>query len=100
VADEPVSILDVTLRAGVLRLLAELRRQRGLSSLYITHDLLSARLVTDEILVLNSGRVVEHGPTKQVLQHPQHGYTIQLLDAVANPFAAASAGSPASGRGN
>jgi peptide/nickel transport system ATP-binding protein len=80
-------------------LLAEFRRQRGLSLLYITHDLLSARLVTDEILVLNSGRIVEHGPTKQVLQHPQHGYTIQLLDAVANPFAAASAGSLASGRG-
>jgi peptide/nickel transport system ATP-binding protein len=99
VADEPVSMLDVSLRAGVLRLLAELRRQRGLSLLYITHDLLSARLVTDEILVLNSGRVVEHGPTKQVLQHPQHGYTIQLLDAVANPFAAAHAGSLASGRG-
>ena len=55
VADEPVSMLDVSLRAGVLRLLAELRRQRGLSLLYITHDLLSARLVTDEILVLNSG---------------------------------------------
>ena len=50
--------------------------------------------------MLNSGQVVEHGPTKQVLQHPQHGYTIQLLDAVANPFAAANAGSPASGRGN
>ena len=99
VADEPVSMLDVSLRAGVLRLLAELRRQRGLSLLYITHDLLSARLVTDEILVLNSGQVVEHGPTKQVLQHPQHGYTIQLLDAVANPFEAAQAGSPASGRG-
>ena len=47
-----------------------------------------------------TGRVVEHGPTKQVLQHPQHGYTIQLLDAVANPFSAASAGSPASDRGN
>ena len=91
VADEPVSMLDVSLRAGVLRLLAELRRQRGLSLLYITHDLLSARLVTDEILVLNSGRVVEHGPTKQVLQHPQHSYTIQLLDAVPNPFAAAQA---------
>jgi ABC-type dipeptide/oligopeptide/nickel transport system ATPase component len=99
VADEPVSMLDVSLRAGVLKLLAELRRQRGLSLLYITHDLLSARLVTDEILVLNSGRVVERGPTKQVLQHPQHGYTIQLLDAVANPFAAAGTGSPANGRG-
>ena len=82
-----------------LKLLAELRRQRGLSLLYITHDLLSARLVTDEILVLNSGRIVEHGPTKQVLQHPRHSYTMQLLDAVANPFAAASAGSPATGRG-
>jgi peptide/nickel transport system ATP-binding protein len=88
VADEPVSMLDVSLRAGVLKLLAELRRTRGLSLLYITHDLLSARLVTDEILVLNQGRVVERGPTKQVLQHPAHTYTVQLLDAVANPFAA------------
>jgi ABC-type glutathione transport system ATPase component len=88
VADEPVSMLDVSLRAGVLKLLAELRRQRGLSLLYITHDLLSARLVTDEIIVLNSGRIVEQGPTKQVLQHPQHSYTVQLLDAVPNPFTA------------
>jgi peptide/nickel transport system ATP-binding protein len=88
VADEPVSMLDVSLRAGVLKLLAELRRTRGLSLLYITHDLLSARLVTDEILVLNQGQVVERGPTKYVLQHPAHEYTVQLLDAVANPFAA------------
>jgi peptide/nickel transport system ATP-binding protein len=88
VADEPVSMLDVSLRAGVLKLLAELRRQRGLSLLYITHDLLSARLVTDEIIVLNSGRIVEQGPTKQVLQHPRHSYTVQLLDAVPNPFTA------------
>jgi peptide/nickel transport system ATP-binding protein len=88
VADEPVSMLDVSLRAGVLKLLADLRRQHGLSLLYITHDLLSARLVTDEILVLNSGRIVEQGPTKQVLQHPTHSYTIQLLNAVPNPFAA------------
>jgi ABC-type oligopeptide transport system ATPase subunit len=49
---------------------------------------------------VNTASANEHGPTKQVLQHPQHGYTIQLLDAVANPFAAASADSPASGRGN
>jgi ABC-type glutathione transport system ATPase component len=97
VADEPVSMLDVSLRAGVLKLLAQLRRTRGLSLLYITHDLLSARLVTDEILVLYQGQVVERGPTKQVLQHPTHKYTIQLLDAVANPFAADGAGHPADG---
>jgi ABC-type glutathione transport system ATPase component len=98
VADEPVSMLDVSLRAGVLKLLAELRRQRGLSLLYITHDLLSARVITDEILVLNQGQVVERGPTKQVLQHPRHPYTIQLLNAVANPLAAAAAGTPSQGR--
>jgi peptide/nickel transport system ATP-binding protein len=88
VADEPVSMLDVSLRAGVLKLLATLREERGLSLLYITHDLLSARVVTDEILVLHKGKVVERGPTKQVLQHPQDSYTVQLLDAVANPFTA------------
>jgi ABC-type microcin C transport system duplicated ATPase subunit YejF len=58
--------------------------------------MLRGRLRT--ILVLNSGQVVEHGPTKQVLQHPQHGYTIQPLDAVANPFAA-SAITATTGRG-
>jgi peptide/nickel transport system ATP-binding protein len=89
VADEPVSMLDVSLRAGVLSLLAQLRRERGLSLLYITHDLLSARVITDEILVLKRGQVVERGPTKQVMQHPQHIYTRRLLDAVANPFATA-----------
>ncbi|MEO6702056.1 MAG: ATP-binding cassette domain-containing protein [Jatrophihabitantaceae bacterium] len=89
VADEPVSMLDVSLRAGVLRLLADLRASRGLSLLYITHDLLSARVVTDQLLVLNGGRVVEQGPTRLVLQDPQDDYTIRLLDAVANPFATA-----------
>jgi ABC-type glutathione transport system ATPase component len=87
IADEPVSMLDVSLRAGVLKLLAQLRRERGLSLLYITHDLLSARVVTDEILVLNKGRVVERGDTKHVLQHPKDTYTMQLLDAVASPAA-------------
>ncbi len=88
VADEPVSMLDVSLRAGVLRLLEKLRQDRGLSLLYITHDLLSARVVTNRILVLNGGRVVERGETKQVLQHPQDDYTVALLDAVAAPSAA------------
>jgi peptide/nickel transport system ATP-binding protein len=87
VADEPVSMLDVSLRAGVLRLLEKLRNDRGLSLLYITHDLLSARVVTDRILVLNQGKVVEQGETKQVLQHPQDDYTVALLDAVATPSA-------------
>jgi ABC-type glutathione transport system ATPase component len=104
VADEPVSMLDVSLRAGVLKLLASLRRDRGLSLLYITHDLLSARLVTDELIVLNAGQIVDQGPTRQVLQHPRHGYTVQLLDAVPNPFAAEAARdrktvSTATGRG-
>src|ERR1019366_10044718 len=87
IADEPVSMLDVSLRAGVLRLLAKLRAEHGLSLLYITHDLLSARVVTDQILVLNKGRVVEQGQTKHVMQHPQDDYTIKLLDAVATPYA-------------
>lgn len=87
VADEPVSMLDVSLRAGVLSLLAELRRDRGLSLLYITHDLLSARAITDEVLVLHAGRIVERGATSQVLRHPQHEYTIRLLEAVPNPHA-------------
>jgi peptide/nickel transport system ATP-binding protein len=85
VADEPVSMLDVSLRAGVLTLLADLRRERGLSLLYITHDLLSARIITDEILVLRHGEVVERGHTKRVLQDPQHEYTRQLLAAVPVP---------------
>lgn len=85
IADEPVSMLDVSLRAGVLALLEELRESRGLSLLHITHDLLSARLVTDDILVLNRGRVVERGVTADVLRHPVDPYTIALLDAVPNP---------------
>jgi peptide/nickel transport system ATP-binding protein len=96
VADEPVSMLDVSLRAGVLSLLADLRRDRGLSLLYITHDLLSARAITDDVLVLHQGRVVERGATSQVLRHPQHEYTIRLLEAVPNPYA--RPGTPSPGR--
>ncbi|WP_413602973.1 ABC transporter ATP-binding protein [Curtobacterium sp. Curtsp57] len=85
IADEPVSMLDVTLRAGVLALLEDLREQWGVSLLYITHDLLSARLITDDIMVLHDGAVVERGRTADVLQNPQDSYTIELLDAVPNP---------------
>jgi len=85
IADEPVSMLDVSLRAGVLALLEDLREQWGVSMLYITHDLLSARVVTDNIMVLNQGRVVEAGNTADVLRNPTDEYTVRLLDAVPNP---------------
>jgi peptide/nickel transport system ATP-binding protein len=88
VADEPVSMLDVSLRAGILALLEDLRERLGLSLLYITHDLLSARVVTDWILVLHDGKVVEAGPTQKVLRFPEDEYTITLLDSIPNPAAA------------
>lgn len=85
IADEPVSMLDVSLRAGVLALLEDLRVRLGVSLLYITHDLLSARLVTDRIMVLHEGRVVEAGDTVQVLRFPEDPYTIKLLDSIPQP---------------
>jgi peptide/nickel transport system ATP-binding protein len=85
IADEPVSMLDVSLRAGILGLLRELRETDGISLLYITHDLLSARAISDELLVLQEGRLVEHGPARQVLQHPEHEYTRRLIDAIPHP---------------
>ncbi|MFQ4147677.1 ABC transporter ATP-binding protein [Arthrobacter sp. LAPM80] len=85
IADEPVSMLDVSLRAGVLKLIEDLRRERGVSLLYITHDLLSARLVTDDILVLHEGEVVERGVTTDVMLDPQDEYTRALLQAIPNP---------------
>jgi len=82
VADEPVSMLDVSLRAGVLELL----RSTGVGLLYITHDLLSARVIADRMFVLHEGRVVEHGPTVDVLRNPRDDYTRALLDALPTPF--------------
>ncbi|MFT9111351.1 MAG: ABC transporter ATP-binding protein [Bifidobacterium psychraerophilum] len=82
VADEPVSMLDMTLRAGILALLDDLRVRLNVSMLYITHDLLSARLITDRIMVLNHGQIVERGQTAEVLQHPSDDYTVRLLDAI------------------
>lgn len=84
-ADEPTSMLDVSVRAGILELLANLRRERGLSILYVTHDLASARVLSDRLLVLSSGRLVEQGPTEAVLQAPVHPYTRSLLAAADRP---------------
>jgi peptide/nickel transport system ATP-binding protein len=83
-ADEPVSMLDVSIRAGVLNMMAGLRDQEGVSILYITHDIASARYVADRIIVLYAGHLVETGPTETVLHDPKHPYTQLLLSAVAD----------------
>lgn len=85
VADEPVSMLDVSIRAGILRLLDELRSHQGFTLLYITHDLLSARLLADDVIVLREGEIVEQGPAAQVIAHPTHPYTQLLLRSIPNP---------------
>jgi peptide/nickel transport system ATP-binding protein len=82
VADEPVSMLDVSVRAGVLRLLDGLRRSGNLSVLMITHDLSTAAHFADRIAVMYLGRIVEEGPARQVVREPQHPYTKALLSVV------------------
>jgi peptide/nickel transport system ATP-binding protein len=80
-ADEPVSMLDVSLRIGVLDLLSELRETMGVAILYITHDIASARYFADRIMVMNAGRIVESGDSESVTQHPTHPYTQLLIDS-------------------
>ncbi|MGH7121190.1 MAG: ABC transporter ATP-binding protein [Acetobacteraceae bacterium] len=98
-ADEPVSMLDVSIRIGLLNLMTQLCEDSGLSFLYITHDIASARYVAHRVVVMYAGQVVESGPTEEVLQHPLHPYTRLLLSAVPDPRAApdtvtADAGEP------
>jgi peptide/nickel transport system ATP-binding protein len=86
-ADEPISMLDVSIRIGILNLILELKRRHEIAFLYITHDLASARYVADEVLVMYRGQIVERGPTDEVLQRPLHAYTRLLLSAVPDPQA-------------
>jgi len=87
VADEPVSMLDVSIRIGILNLMSELRERQGVSFLYITHDIASARYIADRVLVMYGGHLVEEGTTEEVLQRPKHPYTQLLVAAVPDPRA-------------
>jgi peptide/nickel transport system ATP-binding protein len=84
-ADEPVSMLDVSIRAGILNLMVDLRDREGVSILFITHDIASARYVADRIVVMYGGHVVETGPTEEVLARPRHPYSQLLMAAVPDP---------------
>lgn len=84
-ADEPISMLDVSIRLGILNLLGELRDHEKLAMLYVTHDIASARYFADTMTVMYAGRVVESGPSLDVTDNPQHPYTRLLLDAAPDP---------------
>jgi oligopeptide transport system ATP-binding protein len=90
IADEPTTALDVTVQAGIIRLLDRLRREAGLAIVLITHDLGVLSAIADRVAVFYAGRVVEAGGRADVLSHPRHPYTRGLLDALPHPEAAAT----------
>ena len=85
VADEPVSMIDASLRATVLGNLLQLKRQFGISLVYITHDLTTAYQISDRIIVLYQGDVVEAGDPEQIVRSPQHAYTQLLIRSIPEP---------------
>ncbi|MCC6945391.1 MAG: ABC transporter ATP-binding protein [Thermomicrobiales bacterium] len=86
-ADEPISMLDVSIRMGILNLMERLKDEHGIAYLYITHDLASARYFADETIVMYAGQIVEGAASEELIQHPAHPYTQRLLDAVPDPKA-------------
>jgi len=92
VADEPVSMVDASLRMSIVNLLRGLRDTLGISIIYITHDLATAYYISDRIIIMNKGKVVESGEARSVLDNPQHPYSIRLKQAVLSPDAAGSGG--------
>jgi ABC-type glutathione transport system ATPase component len=85
VADEPVSMVDASLRMSIVNLFKTLRDELGISIIYITHDLATAYYISDRIMIMKDGRVVESGDARAVLAAPQHAYSRQLKDAVLVP---------------
>jgi len=84
-ADEPVSMLDVSIRAEILELMRELQNKFNISFIYITHDLATAKYFGQSIGILYLGKIVELGPINQVLDNPKHPYTQALIDAISEP---------------
>ena len=85
IADEPVSMLDVSIRAEILELLNEIRKKNNISFIYITHDLATAKYFADKIIILNAGKIVEFGDINNVLTKPVHQYTKSLIEAISEP---------------
>ena len=81
IADEPTSALDVSVRAQILNLLSDLKRQLGLSMVFISHDIQTIRYISDDVIVMNHGTIVERGTTDQVMRHPTNDYTKTLMAA-------------------
>jgi ABC-type oligopeptide transport system ATPase subunit len=88
VADEPVSMVDASLRMSIVNLFGRLRDELGLSIIYITHDLATAYYISDRLIIMQKGEVVEQGPARAVLSAPAHPYSRQLRDAVLTPDSA------------
>lgn len=85
VADEPISMLDMSVRAKILQLMLDLQDELGLTYVYITHDLASAKYFCDRIAIMYLGRIVELGPTEEIFANPRHPYTKALLRAIPDP---------------
>ena len=85
IADEPVSALDVSIQAQVLNLLNKLKRELGLTILFIAHDLSMVKYISDRIGVLHLGHLLETGTTEEIFEHPIHPYTRSLLSAIPLP---------------
>ena len=85
IADEPVSMLDVSIRAEILELMKEIQKNNEISMIYITHDLATAKHFADNIVILNSGRIMEAGPINKVLLSPENPYTKALIAAISEP---------------
>ena len=86
IADEPTAFLDASVQAKILKLLLNLQEQRGLSMLYITHDIAAARKVSDRIAVMLDGKIVEEGPTNAIIAAPKHAYPKHLLDSASSLY--------------